>query len=218
MNWLLIGDSNCVDLAPYLKSVNYIDQVYVTSVGSSINATLDQYNNELHYIASFDPGCCILHCGHNDLAVHDVKNPTPSTSFLARDDLIDMAKYVQRDFPTAIVAISSVLPRSYTPTSTLSKPEVEAFNRTVKRLGQRIRAASEPIGFVTLLNNRFWRRISKSQEEATLLDGDGLHLSELGKKAITQDWADTLKPHLIAPASMTTMTTRSGHSSTTPIL
>jgi lysophospholipase L1-like esterase len=207
MNWLIVGDSNCLDLSPYLQSIDYIDQTYITSVGSSIDGTFDQYNRELPNIASFNPVCCILHCGHNDLAVHDYKNPTPSTSFMARDDLLDLAKYVQRDFPSAIVAISSVLPRSFTPTSTLSKPEVEAFNRTVKRLGQRIRAASDPLGFVTLLNNRFWRRISKSQEEATLLDGDGLHLSELGKKALTENWAVNLKPHLIATAPISGTTT-----------
>jgi lysophospholipase L1-like esterase len=193
MRLLLVGDSNCLDLEPYLKAIDPSAKMLTISVGSNILNVFNHYNDMFPEIVAFDPSCCIIHCGHNDLAFHAYKNPQPSNSTLVAIDLIDAAMNVQRDFPTITIAISSPLPRSFTSTSTLPKPEVEAFNRTVKRLGQRIRAAAEPRSFVPLLNNKFWRRISKSQEEASLLDTDGLHLNDLGKAALINDWAAILQ-------------------------
>jgi hypothetical protein len=122
MRLLLVGDSHCLDLTSHLKAIDSTAKILTVSVGSNIFDVFSHYDDTFPDIVAFDPTCCIIHCGHNDLAFHVHKNPQPSNSTLVASDLIDAAMNVQRDFPNHycgnLFTIAKNLHKNVNPTKT----------------------------------------------------------------------------------------------------
>ena len=51
-----------------------------------------------------------------------------------------------------------------------------------------MRSTSTKMNILTMMNNPFWKKISKAEEDPDLYLPDGLHLNPEGKEALVKDW------------------------------
>ena len=190
---LIIGDSHCKsDILSHLKQIVPDILIFCISVGGQIDEITQRYSDRYDAIVDFDPTAIIIHLGHNDLTFHHTHNKDPSTSKIVTVDTLEFTMDVVRNIPSTPLAISSVLPRTFTDSSLLSECDVQAYNRKAKRHGQRLVTEGKKIHTPIILNNRFGKRISRAEEHSNLYLPDGLHLNTEGLDALATSWIEGL--------------------------
>ena len=147
-----------------------------------------QYRRQLRAITRFRPDIIVVHMGHNDMVRHHRKNPTPSLSTTVAQRTIAFCTQVQANHPHSQIYISATFPRTYTRRSSLTCPEVNSYNKKMKRQGQRLITLASLSNFNCLINNTMWKKISASIENDALYLPDGLHLNSEGQTAIIKEW------------------------------
>ena len=105
-------------------------RTYLISVGSRTEAIMHQYEVKRRRITSFNPDYIIFHTGHNDLAFHRTKNPTPKDPTQVTKLTIDAATVLQNNHPHAVIVISAPFPRTFTHNSTLLLKDILHYNGT----------------------------------------------------------------------------------------
>jgi hypothetical protein len=193
MKVLLLGDSNCrgMDLLA-LKSHPDV-QLYLISVGGQTQDIMHKYNSNLQSIYRFNPTCILLHSGHNDLAFHSRKNPSPKDSSQATSTTLNAALALQANHSTATIVISAPFPRTFTPHSSLPMEDLLHYNKTAKRHGTRLRSEATKSNIHTLINNEMWKSKDNLKEKAGNFLTNGLHLTPAAKEATICGWINKLK-------------------------
>ena len=189
MKVCVIGDSHVRNMSPYLSVIDPFGSNFILSKGSNNQAVTHLYRSKTTAVQTYDPDLCIIHMGHNSLAYHSSKNPSPTTSRLATADTLNLATVLITDLPETRVAISTVLPRTPTPASLLNEDMIRMYNRVAKRHGQRLRTEATRLNFRVSLLNPFWRSISRAEADPSFYSPDGLHLNDLGMRTLVQTWA-----------------------------
>lgn len=136
-------------------------------------------------IRSFDPDVIFVHCGHNNVAAHHIKNKVPTG---CRDMIRATAGLVQQlqgYVPSARIITSTMFPRKpkgyFTTTKTLQ------YNRIVLRMGRWMRGF--PFYLERVFVRSLWRTIKPAiANDAMLSNYDGLHLSRMGKIEVAKAW------------------------------
>jgi hypothetical protein len=143
-------------------------------------------------VIHFDPTFAIIHCGHNNIVEHPVHNRNPLYSQTVIDLQIQLAQDIQVFLPNCVMACSSIFPRTHTCASLLDPKEVADYNKLAKRYGQRMRASCEINNIRFSLNNIFWKKISKSEEDPDNYLIDGLHLNPEALQAVGREWITSI--------------------------
>lgn len=188
MRALIIGDSYCRDIDCALLHNMPTIKTYSIVSPRKMNNTIHRNREDLANVTNFGPTVLILHLGHNDIAFHHHLNAIPQHPRVVASKTIEFAQEVANNHPGIKFFISSIYPRTCTPTSYFGSPEIISYNKKVKRYGQHLRTLTTAAGFQILLNNILWRRISKSLEESIHYTHDGLHITFEAKLIITKEW------------------------------
>jgi lysophospholipase L1-like esterase len=167
--------------------------IYLITVPSGLDSIVHSYRYNLHSIINFDPTLIIIHAGHNDIVYHHYHNTQPTHPRLATQNILQFTHELTMNHPNARLAISSIYPRTYTSGSYLSNKQVLSYNQKAKRYGSNLKTITSTSPITCLLNNCLWLRISKSQEQSTCFDLDGLHLTSDAKHQIATEWLSVLK-------------------------
>jgi lysophospholipase L1-like esterase len=188
MRVLIIGDSHCRELDVALIHNRRSIHTYSVYAPRKIPNIVLRYQSELANIIHFAPTALILHLGHNDIAYHHHLNGNPTHPRTVAQNVVQFAQLVANNHPGIQIFISTVYPRTCTPTSYFGPHDTISFNKKMKRYGQHLRTLTNAAGFTIFLNNIMWRRISRSLEEASHFSDDGLHLSIEAKIIVTREW------------------------------
>jgi lysophospholipase L1-like esterase len=201
-NIVILSDSQGREMDDAIKSVNTAVHTLAIIHPRGTAAISSKYQSCIHIVRSFRPDFIFLHCGHNDLVYHPHFNTNPINSQETRNHTLTLAQLLQANHPNTTILISALLPRSFKRNSSLTQDEVGAFNRLAKRHGQRLRAEASrlPVPIKVCLNMPIWNRISKAEETSDFFLQDGLHLTEIAKRAIATAWLKdiALNPPAIA--------------------
>jgi lysophospholipase L1-like esterase len=193
MRILLVGDSHTREMDTALKKYQSPCATYLVTVPSGLANIVNSYRHNLHSIINFDPSLIIIHAGHNDIVYHHYHNTQPTHPLLATQNILQFTQELTRNHPNARLAISSIYPRTYTSGSYLSNKLVSSYNQKAKRYGSNLKSITSTSPITCLLNNCLWLRISKSLEQSTCFDPDGLHLTPDAKDQIASEWLSVLK-------------------------
>jgi lysophospholipase L1-like esterase len=188
MRYLIIGDSHVWDLHKYMLQLDSTANSMIICRGRSSHAVSSMYREQLFDAYLFDPQYVIIHLGHNDMAEHKFLNPMPRHPLAITDQLINFAREVDINFPSAKLLLSSTLPRHYTDSANLTLAKTLTYNSSCKRLGQGLRHDAVPFNLQVGLNMPFWAKISKALENSSLYASDGLHLNPDGKLQLIISW------------------------------
>jgi lysophospholipase L1-like esterase len=161
---------------------------YLITVPSGLDSIIQSYRYNLHSIINFDPTLIIIHAGHNDIVYHHYHNTQPTYPRLATQNILQFTQELTTNHPNARLAISSIYPRTYTSRSYLSNKQVSSDNQKAKRYGSNLKTITSTSPITCLLNNCLWLRISKSEEQSTCFDLDGLHLTNDAKDLVAIEW------------------------------
>jgi lysophospholipase L1-like esterase len=176
--------------APNIKVHNII-------LGSNTENIMAYYEGTRRQISAFNPTHIWLHTGHNDLAFHVTKNKNPKDSTQTTRATLKAASTLHSNHPQAIMIISATFPRTHTLKSSLTKLDLQHFNRTTERHGRRLKSEASKIGLVVYLNNFMWKNKSSLKEKPSYFLSDGLHLNPKTKLIVAKRWTDfisTLQP------------------------
>jgi hypothetical protein len=147
MRLLIVGDSHCRDMDSIVVGMLSSAQVYNVIVGGQIMPIISKYRASLQNIVEFDPDFVLLHLGHNEMARHPTKNVIPSISRDIAIQTLTFAGEISTNFPSATICISAIFPRTFTPRSYLSIPEVAKLNKDADRHALRLRKQATEAGF-----------------------------------------------------------------------
>jgi hypothetical protein len=114
-------------------------KVHEIILGSNTENIMGYYEGKKRQITSFNPTHIWFHSGHNDLAFHVTKNKTPKDSTQTTRATLKAASTLHSNHPQAIMIISATFPRTHTPRSSLTKLDLQHFNRTTERHGRRLK-------------------------------------------------------------------------------
>jgi lysophospholipase L1-like esterase len=188
MRILLLGDSHLSNMSDAITSKYPQVSIMTIMIPGKISSITRSYQDKLQMVRLFHPDQCIIHAGHNELAKHISKNPSPSTSRHVTTLTLNLVRILSFNHPTMIINISATYPRTSKPASNLTTENTVKFNRTAKRHGQRLRTEATRVNIPVLLNMSTWRTISKTLEEASVFQSDGLHLTYAAKQMIAIGW------------------------------
>jgi hypothetical protein len=189
---LLVGDSHMRDMDFFVQAIRPTYSTFTVCIPSSIDDIMTAYRSKFGNITTFDPEYCLLHMGHNELAYHPAHNVSPRQSRDVIRRTMAVAREIQTDFPTARIITSATFPRTTAYYSHLNPKEIRIYNKTAKRHGQRIRAASSPLNYESSMNNPLWKHISKYEEDPKYYRTDGLHLNPVGMLTIAKCWMEQI--------------------------
>jgi lysophospholipase L1-like esterase len=192
MSFVFIGDSHCRDLARSFQLNFPLHRYHKIKVGGQMDAIMDQYRMEIATINRLHPKYIIIHMGHNNIVQHPIYNRSPEMAKQVAEENIEFANEIRLNHPYAIIYVSTIFPRTHTPSSSITLPDVKEYNKIAKRHGKRIRSLAKAAGLNSFINNTSWHKISAAIENTTLFQADGLHLSPSGCKKILIEWMSIL--------------------------
>jgi hypothetical protein len=193
MRLLVVGDSHCRNMYTAIKASHEHIRIMVVFKPTTIDQIADLILVQKRAaVIHFDPNFAVIHCGHNNIVEHPVHNRNPLYSQTVIDLQIQLAQDIQVFLPNCVMACSSIFPRTYKHASLLDPKEVTDYNKLAKRYGQRMRASCEINNIRFSLNNIFWKKISKSEEDPDNYLNDGLHLNSVALQAVGREWISSI--------------------------
>ena len=129
-------------------------------------------------VQSFGPDHVIIHVGHNDVCMHETKNPKP----IGSPDAVNLVEAFIRDvelmLPKAVVHYSVPFPRKAG--QWLSAERALKYNKLAARMGREARHR----GLQVLFAFELWASVMGARADPQYLDVDGLHLTPGGKRRV----------------------------------
>ena len=138
----------------------------------------------------FRPDILIIHVGHNNVAYHTSKNPHPDWAKNIGYEMSYLVNLAQNLLPSTKIYVSCPFPRI--PAKNFSSPRCDSYNKLVRRYNRFLKA--EQLNIISLYVRGLWisPKILKGKIEM-FSEKDGLHLSDLGKKTVAEEWIARIK-------------------------